>query len=224
MANLKGGLRRPRRTILVGAGVSLLVAVALSVAAAFMPRLPGDLPLSRGVQSLSSPWLDVFMKTVTFLGDDPVAIGGILALAGLLAVVRRWKDAAAFLGVLALEVLLQGVKLAVDRPRPPAELVRVLETAASGSFPSGHAYHAVVFWGLVLALLVVDIRPRWLRRAVATFLLVVILLSGVARVYMGAHWPTDVLGSILLGIPSVALLVYLRHRFNRVEPVLGERP
>ena len=204
------------RTTSVGLGSLLLVAMALSVAAALTPRFPGDLPVALWVQSLATRWLDTAMEAVTFLGGEVIALGGTLMLAAGLFLVRRWQLGVAFLGVLILEGLLQVLKLVVDRPRPSEELVRVIESGSSGSFPSGHAYHALVFWGLVLVLLVVHIRPLWLRRSVAALTFAFILLSGVSRVYLGAHWPSDVLGSVALGIPSVALLYYLCQRLKGV--------
>ena len=206
-----------RRTTSVGLGLLLLVALALSISASLTPRYTGDLPVALWVQSLATPWLDTAMEAVTFLGDDVVAVSSILILAAGLFLARRWQLGVAFLGVLILEGLLQVFKLVVDRPRPSEELVRVIESGSSGSFPSGHAYHAVLFWGLVQVLLVVHIRPLWLRRSVAALTVAFILLSGVSRVYVGAHWPSDVLGSVALGIPSVALLYYLCQRLKGVR-------
>ena len=203
-----------RRTISIVLWLLLLVALALSVSAALMPRLPGDLPVALWVQALATPWLDTAMEAVTSLGGRLVSIASIAVLGTGFVLVRRWQEGTAFLGVLVLEALVQVIKVVVDRPRPSEQLVRVIESGSSGSFPSGHAYHDVVFWGLLLVLLVVHIRPLWLRRSVAALTLAFILLSGVSRVYVGAHWPSDVLGSVALGIPSVALLYYLCQRLK----------
>ena len=208
----------------IGSGILSLVALALSVYAAFEPRFPGDLPLAQWIQSLSTPWLDTAMKSVTSLGDPLVAVASVVVLAAGFALVRRWQEAVAFLGVLVLDSLLRVIKLAVDRARPSNELLRILERGvdgSGGSFPSGHAYHAVVFWGLLLVLVVGGIRPPWLRWSATLSLLAWILLSGVARVYVGAHWPSDVLGSIVLGVPSVALLIYLYQRLKGVGATPG---
>jgi len=221
LQNSRRQSRTAQRITFIGLGALLLIALAVSLSAALTPRFPGDLPLTRWIQAWATPWLDTAIQGVNSLSDVPVAVGGAVVMAAGLALVRRWQEGAAFLGVLLLEGLLQVIKLLVDRPRPSEDLVRVLvESGNTDGFPSGHMYHAVVFWGLLLVLVVVRIQPLWLRRGITLLLLVFILLSGVSRVYVGAHWPSDVLGSVVLGIPSVALLFYLCQRLKRV----GDEP
>ncbi len=202
------------RAVLTGMALLLAVGLALSVAAALEPRLPGDLPVARGVQSVATPWLDTIMNAVTFIGMTYEAGASIVTLLVAFALARRWPEAAAFLGEVVMEGAVQVLKSLVGRPRPTEELLRVMESGSSGSFPSGHVFHAVVFGGLLLALVVPGIRPKWLRSVVAALLLLLVLAVAASRVYLGAHWPSDVLGSVALGIPSVALLVYLCRRLR----------
>jgi undecaprenyl-diphosphatase len=155
------------------------------------------------------------MLAVRYLGDDAVAVGSVLLLAGVLAGRRRWPEAVAFLSVLPLEVLLRLPKALVDRPRPVEELVRVLDSGSSGSFPSGHVFHAVAMLGLALVILVFPIRSAWPRRVASVVLVAMIFLSGLSRVYLGAHWPSDVIGSLAYGVPSVVLLYCLCVRLKR---------
>lgn len=217
MPNSPGSSPFMGRTALTGMGLLLAVGLALSVAAALEPRLPGDLPVAQWLQSLATPWLDTVMNGVTILGMTYVAGASILAVAVAFALARRWPEVAAFLGATVMEGAIQLLKSLIGRPRPPEELLRVLESGSSGSFPSGHAYHAVIFGGLMLALVVPGIRPRWLRSAVAALVLLLVIAIALSRVYLGAHWPSDVLGSVALGIPSVALLVYLCRRLGGRE-------
>jgi membrane-associated phospholipid phosphatase len=203
------------RAILTGIAPSLAVGLALSLAAAVEPRFPGDLTLARGIQSLSTSWLDTVMKAVTFIGKTYVAGASIVTLSVTLALLRRWPETAAFLGGAVMEGAVQLLKSLVSRPRPPEELLRIMESGTSGSFPSGHVYHAVVFGGLLLALVVPSLRPKWLRSAVATLVLLLVIVVVVSRVYLGAHWPSDVLG-------SVALLVYLCRRLRAEDTASQE--
>ncbi len=189
----------------------------MSLAATLLPRFPGDLPVAQWVQSLASPWLDTVMKAVTLLGETYVAGVSILAVAAAFALARRWPEVAAFMGAGIMEVVVQVAKSLIGRPRPPETLVRILENGSSGSFPSGHVYHAVVLGGLLLALVVPGIRPVWLRRAVTALIVLLVVAVAVSRVYLGSHWPSDVLGSVVLGIPSVALLVYVCRRLQGRE-------
>ena len=201
---------------LIGHGLMLLIALGLSIGASIQPHFPGDLTVARWIQSFGTSRLDTFMESVSYMGGRPISTASIVVLAVGFALARRWQAAITFLGVFAMNGLLAAIKWAVDRPRPSQELVRVMEeTFSNGSFPSGHAYYVMLFYGLVLVLVVTSIFPTWLRRGITLLLLVWILLSGVSRVYLGAHWPSDVLGSLALGIPSVALLFYFYQRLKR---------
>ncbi|MBI4200091.1 MAG: phosphatase PAP2 family protein [Chloroflexi bacterium] len=197
----------------------LALAVVVSTLAPWTVRFPGDLALARALQSLHAPWLDTLMRGATRLADAPVAIPSLLLAAAAVSFLRHWKDGAIFLLTLPLEGLLRVLKLLVDRPRPDADLVRVVEAGSSGGgFPSGHAFHAVLFLGLMWAVGVPDIPWRWLRALARVCLLSLIALIGASRVYLGLHWPSDVVAGVLWGVPAVAVLAALAKRWRRREP------
>ncbi len=209
----------------IGPILTFLAGLALAVGAAIQPRFPGDLAVTQWAQSFATPALDTIMEAVTILGDTPVVAGTLVTAVIALGIARRWHDAAAFLAIAALEGLVQVAKLIVDRPRPPDDLVRVMDTYASPGFPSGHVYHAVVFGGLLMVLVLPGIRQQWLRRGLGSLILTAVVMVMVSRVYLGVHWPSDVAGSVLFGVPSVALLFYLRDRFKkRNAPPGGKIP
>jgi undecaprenyl-diphosphatase len=107
-------------------------------------------------------------------------------------------------------VLVQLIKLLVARPRPGAGLV----TALGYSFPSGHAAAAAAGWGAI-AVVLMELTTRWSTRVVlATAGLLIALLVGVSRVYLGAHEPTDVLGGWALGAAWVAGLTAALHVYD----------
>ena len=196
--------------------ILLFIGIVLSVSAAITPYLPGDLLITGWVQSLATPWIDRTIVAVSSLSDTPAAITTTVLIAIALWIRGQWRKGVAFLGMMILEAFLQLLKLLIGRPRPSVELVTILELSSTSSFPSGHTYHAVVFGGLVLALLVVAIQHSWVRRIVIAIVGCWILVSGVSRVYLGVHWPSDVLGSVVLGIPSVTLLTHLGRRSREV--------
>ena len=110
----------------------------------------------------------------------------------------------------------------VDRPRPSPELVHVTMELPPGSFPSGHVLNLTAIFGFLIYLtivLVADVRLRWL---LVSLLAVPILTIGVARIYDGAHWPSDVLGGYLIGGIWLALTIYLygwaREKSTRLQP------
>ncbi|MGQ0804158.1 MAG: phosphatase PAP2 family protein [Actinomycetota bacterium] len=91
---------------------------------------------------------------------------------------------------LALELFLKAI---VDRPRP------VLAGGFGASFPSGHVLAAAAFWGLVPPWVYLMTRRRWAWAVAVTVAGIILVGVGVSRVYLGAHWPSDVLGGYLGG-------------------------
>jgi undecaprenyl-diphosphatase len=143
-------------------------------------------------------WLTVFMKTVTWLGSTVVLIPLVALVGGYFLLRRRdWRPLAKLAVVLAGAVALYDlVKPLVARPRPPAG-VRVGLTFSGWAFPSGHATQAMAVWGMVAVIVAgVAKRRRILIVTGATF---AVLLVGASRLYLGAHWLTDVLGGFALG-------------------------
>jgi hypothetical protein len=98
------------------------------------------------------------------------------------------------------------VGILVQRPSPSTELNGVVEftRTASGSFPSGHAVGAIADYGLITFIMLSNVKRGHIRFTVPAFALAIIILTPIARVYSGAHWPTDVLGSYLIGLMGVA--------------------
>ncbi|MCZ6615487.1 MAG: phosphatase PAP2 family protein [Chloroflexi bacterium] len=186
--------------------LSVAGAVLLSLLAAFHSRLPGDVAVVRGVQDLSTPWLDDFMKGIALFGTKGFVIGSIAGIGAILTLFRRWREAVLLWLILIPEGFLQLLKAVIDRPRPTEDLVRVLDPYASGSFPSGHTYHALLLMGLLLLFSATGIRNRWLRNGVMAIFSSLILFTAVSRLYLGAHWPSDIIGSALFAIPTLFVL------------------
>ncbi len=182
--------------------------VASGLGLAFVVRgagpLPGEPAMSRFIQQ---PAPHGFTGSLLAHASDLVWL--LAPLAVLISLVgRRWS--AAFLISLAGSTGMlvgEAIKPLAARARPTAELVRVQETPESYAFPSSTAFFAVVFLGMV-GYLVWRGQPRR-PVAIATFGILAILLfsSGLSRVYVGAHWATDVLGGWLLGGAWLVLLV-----------------
>jgi membrane-associated phospholipid phosphatase len=110
---------------------------------------------------------------------------------------REWKRPIVLAAALVTDILLQDVvKRLVNRHRPP--LSGMIGRYPPGSFPSGHTTQSLVVYGLI-ALLLVRTHPSWPRIPILTAAVLLVLLIGVSRIYLGAHWLTDVAGGLLLG-------------------------
>lgn len=188
----------------------------LALSAAALPRLPGDLELALAVQTAVPPLLRSLLEAVAVLGEAVVTIPLTLGAAALLWITGRRGPALLMPLTLLPDGMNYFIKELIGRPRPDPALLLVHPAAATGlSFPSGHAVHFAVFFGLVALAL-----PTWwplpgvARRALVTGCVALVLLAGVGRVALGVHWPSDVLGGYLLGLLYLHALLMLNHRFG----------
>jgi membrane-associated phospholipid phosphatase len=161
-----------------------------------------------------APPLTVIANVFNWLGLVYITLPVRIAIAGFLALRRRWWQLTAFVAAIVLsEILIGLLKGIYGRARPPDSLV-----ATSGtSFPSGHAVAAsVTAVAAVIALVPARRRRTWWAMAAVAFS----ILMGLSRAYLGAHWLSDAVAGILLGT-SCALLTALvvgqiqRHQVTR---------
>jgi membrane-associated phospholipid phosphatase len=168
----------------------------------------------QSLQSVAGPALDAVALAVTNLGSQEAYI--VLLVVVYLSIDAR-AGRALGVGLLASFYLNQVLKQAFDTARPFVEHPELLRseaayrTAPGNAFPSGHAQSAATFWALAAGLG----RRRWLTM-VAIVLTVVI---GLTRLYLGVHWPVDVLGGWAIGLAAAGVALVLARR--RVSAGLG---
>jgi membrane-associated phospholipid phosphatase len=201
------------RLVAAAASIVLLLAVALSVHAALRDRAPGDLAVARAVQDWPQP-VGTSSEAIRVLTSTEVVVAAGLVLAAALVAVRLRGLALAWaLLFVALPLVQSGVKALVDRPRPPADLVEVRGSATSPSFPSGHVMSGTVLL-FAIALLAWQVPAlRLLRWPLAAVCAALTAVNGIANVYEGTHWPSDVLGGYLwAGVLLVPFAATARRR------------
>jgi undecaprenyl-diphosphatase len=156
-------------------------------------RTPGDLGVAVGPR-----WVQESARDFTALGGfTTLTLIAVMAFAILMLLGRRTQALVFGAAVIFAQVASEGVKRLVDRPRP--DLVPQHDLVYSASFPSGHAMMAPVVY-LTLAAIVAAGNGRQAIKAlllIGAALLVVVI--GVSRVYLGVHWPSDVLAGWTLG-------------------------
>jgi undecaprenyl-diphosphatase len=101
-----------------------------------------------------------------------------------------------------------------ERPRPTDDLVQVSAQANGFSFPSGHVLGSVLLWGFLCYLAAKTIPHRGLRLGVQALCLSILVLTGLQRIYAGAHWPSDVLGGYAWGLALVLPAAAVRERLS----------
>lgn len=181
-------LLHPRGVLLVAATCFAVVAAAVVTLGAF----PADAAVRETLLGLATPRVVDAMRIVNSAGDWRVLVPGILALFVVCRRAReRWWVWVALMG--AAPIMETVFKHMIARPRP--------EDVSLG-FPSGHATAAAAFFGAVMIL--AGALPPRACAGVRALALVMIGLVGLARVILRAHWPSDVLAGIALGLALAA--------------------
>ena len=181
-------------------------------------------------QALGPVWMGEIMRDITALGGTAVLALLSLSVIGYLALLRRYGLVLLILvsvgGAMLLNFLL---KMGFDRPRP--DLVPHLTQAYQTSFPSGHSMSSAATY-LTLGAMLARVQPQLrLKIYFLALAIALMLLVGFSRVYLGVHWPSDVLGGWAAG--SIwALLCWLaawwltlkRRSAPEATPNIGAEP
>ena len=202
---------------LVAAAVALALFVWLGYHIRSGEPTSFDLAARAWVRSLETPRLSAVMWGASVYGA-PVRLLPLSLAAAAVLLLRGWRRAAVLVLVtLAGAAILDlGLKQLFVRARPQA-FFDYYPTPKSFSFPSGHALFAVCFFGGLAVLLTHRLRGWLARILVWAVALVLIFLIGVSRVYLGVHYPTDVIGGFAVGtvwVASVALGDRLAERWR----------
>lgn len=157
-----------------------------------------DVLLSQYIYSWRSSFLNPIMEFISLLGADFTLIAGSV-VAILLALKKHRHEAQLFVSVLVLGVLINNVlKLFFQRPRPTID--PLFDLSASFSFPSGHAMNSFIFYCLLAYFVYHFTKNRTLSIWASIAALGLILLIGLSRVYLGVHYPSDVIAGYIAGL------------------------
>jgi undecaprenyl-diphosphatase len=149
------------------------------------------------LRELSSPQLTLIAEGVSLLGSETVLVAGVILL-GVFVWQRRWGAAWMLLLVtIGAQLLNDVLKMVFQRTRP--EPVAALIEAQQYGFPSGHAMVSAAFY-LYVAYVTWRLARGWWRGALVTGLILLVILIGLARLYLAAHYLSDVVAGYLAGL------------------------
>ncbi len=199
----------PLAVLLILGGWAFFAIIEQVIAGDMLVR--ADSSIFNALQSIRTPWGDMAMVAVTELGDAKVTVPVFVAGVAWLLWRRSWIDATYLAAsVIVAQAGAAAIKIALKTPRPIPELY---EGWSAFSFPSGHATVNAVLYGFLTVMVLRETGPI-LRRFVAASASLLVGLIALSRLYLGAHWFTDVAGGLGFSIAWVALLgiAYIRHR------------
>ena len=210
-----GRIKRRARLFQITFSSAMILYTFMAVLARFNPYYGWDLKYAQVIQSISIPGFYTSMIVLSAMGSGwlPFALVGA---AGIGLILARYRiEGLVLMGGVALGASVnQILKIASARPRPTSDLINIVTVVQHKSFPSGHTVFFVVFFGFLLFLTYVLRVPSLPRRILLSLFSALILLIGVSRVYLGAHWLSDILGGYLVGSLWLMLMVKIYERLK----------
>lgn len=176
-----------------------------------------------------TPWVTSLAEGLAWMGSPPVIVS-VAVVAALLGLVWHKTRGAAWtlpIAVMGAGVIIQGIKITFQRPRP--DFFTPLLHEKGFSFPSGHSLIAIVVYGLIGYFVMHFFHGHRARVAVGVLTGLLVFLIGLSRVYVGVHYPTDVLAGWTVGLPWLITCLGIHEGLTRRfagagEPVLHNPP
>lgn len=160
---------------------------------------PGDRRITRTLQKQKNPWLRRLMIAVSEPGFPKLSIPLTTSIAGAFWLLRFRLEAIFLILSTTSNLLNYLIKRLIKRPRPTKELVAVTRVINEPSFPSGHVMHYMNLFGMLTYFLAANWRSGRLRNILIATCVSLMALVGPSRIYLGAHWPSDVLAGYVYG-------------------------
>ncbi|RYG41641.1 phosphatase PAP2 family protein [bacterium] len=202
-----------RALAVVGGACVVFFGLGAMVRYSILQRL--DLVVTKELQERNLPSLEPAMVGLTYAGEPVVVpVLGVIAAAALTSVGLPRAGKMVLLSLLSVPANIV-LKTFWDRARPDADIVNVAVETAGTSFPSGHAMGATAFYGALAALAWIHLDPRRTRRPLTILFILLPVGVGISRIYLGAHWLSDVVAGSALGL---FILIPLVRRYLRSIP------
>jgi undecaprenyl-diphosphatase len=180
------------------------------------PLIAADLRIINLIQIFRHPILNKIMLFITYLGNWQIVLAGLIFVCFYLITAKRFYYLFTIIFSTGGAVIFgEAVKHIFARPRPV--LINTLVAADGFSFPSGHMFIALAFYGLIAYFIFHRQKNSWIRFAAIFITALLVLSIGFSRVYLGVHWPSDVLASLVAGLALLAISITaleMRRKFS----------
>jgi undecaprenyl-diphosphatase len=197
--------------------------VILAVLARFIPYFTLDLAITRLIQEINLGWFYNLMTFISWFGYGPQVIGVILVIGVIVFLLGlRWE--AIMIEVVGFTATLMSViiKLLVHRVRPTTDLVHVFKHVGEFSFPSGHVILYTALFGFLIFVTYALMKKSLLRDAMLVIYSLFILLIAPSRIYLGAHWASDVIGAYMFGSLWLLFMIKL-YRMGKKHTIISQK-
>lgn len=202
-------MQKRRTLILILLLLSIISFIILGILVIHHPIPALDIKISLFLQKIHSDALDKIMLAISFFGELPWSLLMVLGVSSAFFVLKHKRESYFILSILLSAFIILGIKHLINRPRPSAFYVRLVEVNRFQSFPSGHVMSYVFFFGFMIVLMRTMKGVHQITRNVITYISAFFILTiPFSRVYLGAHWASDTVGGFLLGLICLFLLCY----------------
>jgi undecaprenyl-diphosphatase len=217
--------------LIVGLGACILLFVFVRLAGEVLEgeTMAFDTKILQALRSpddpsrpIGPPWIENALLDLTAIGGTTVLTLVALAVVGFLLLQARYRTALVVaLATISGELLNTVLKSAFNRPRP--SIVPHLRTAFSTSFPSGHAMESAIVYLTLGAILMRAAESRLTKAYILGVSMLVTMLVGASRVYLGVHYPTDVIGGWIIGLVWASIIWLVAQRFEGATRIEAEK-
>ena len=151
------------------------------------------------------------MKIITFFGSTAFMVGFACGIFLIYIIRKYYKKGIIFPSVLIISTLINNiVKIIIRRQRP----VYMTVVENTFSYPSGHMMASVTGYGMLIYFIITSQMPKKYKIFYSSFLSILIVLVGISRIYLGAHFFSDIFGALLLSSSIVLLFAHLNSKYK----------